>query len=195
MKTFFSICLLLLAGMFPVSAATDIFIRAKNPQHQMLDYDGDSLNVDFPGRDGWFQLQSVSFGIENTVLIGSGTGGAGAGKARALPLTAIKFPNGASAALFNACAAGMHWEEFEIVFARPGERGSEVTMRAEFKLVMVTAVGVSGNEGDDRSTETLGLQYGAHRITFFTADPKGGIVQAGQSVWSFILNNNQYSVE
>ncbi len=195
MKAFLKTCLLLLALVFPVSGATDIFIRAKNPQNQALAYQGDSVHENFPGNEGWFQLQSVSFGIENTVLIGSGTGGAGAGKAKALPVTALKFPNSASAALFNACATGLHWDEFEIVFARPGERGHEVTMRIEFKLVMVTKVGVSGSEGDDRPAETLGLQYGAHRITFFSMDPKGAWVQTGQTIWSFVLNIPQFRVE
>lgn len=195
MKALLTILLSCFSAVLPVSAATDIFIRAKGPMPGSITYIGDSLDEEYPGSQGWFQLQSLSFGIENDVTIGSTSGGAGAGKARALPVSALKFPNSASAALFTACALGGHWDEFEIVFTKPAQLSRVTAMKVDFKLVFVTSVGVSGSVGDDQSKETVGLGYGAHRITFFGTDKGGKPVQTGQTVWSFVLNEGVYAVQ
>lgn len=195
MNAFLSALLFCLLAVLPASAATDIFIRAKGPMPGSMIYTGDSLAEEYPGSQGWFQLESLSFGIENTVTIGSTSGGAGAGKARALPVSALKFPNSASAALFTACAMGGHWDEFEIVFAKPSQLGQVATMKVDFKLVFVTSVGVSGAAADDQARETVALTYGAHRITFFGTDKGGKPVQTGQTIWSFVLNQDVYAVQ
>jgi len=181
-----------------VQAASDIFIRFVNPAGGLPSYTGDSTHEQFKGADGWFAVNAVSFGMENQTTIGSASGGAGAGKAKALPVSCVKLPNSASAALFTACAIGGHWDTAEIVFTKPVPSSNKtvVHMRLELKLVMVSNLAVQMSSGDDAPTETATLQYAAQRITFFAPNPANpsNMVQTGQSIWSFVLNAAQFSV-
>lgn len=180
-----------------VQAASDIFIRLVNPVGTPP-YTGDSVHEQFKGPDGWFTVNSVNFGMENSTTIGSTSGGAGAGKAKALPLGCVKMPNSASAVLFTACATGGHWDTAEIVFTKtpPGSNKALVYLRVELKLVVVTNLAVQMAGGEDSPTENSTFQYGAQRITFYAQNPANPsqMVQAGQSVWSFVTNSAQFGV-
>ncbi|QJE97425.1 type VI secretion system tube protein Hcp [Luteolibacter luteus] len=185
MRLLFALLLLCAAAVSPASAAVDIYIRARGTNPSQLNYTGDSNSAQFPASEGWFGLSSVSFGIESdtSILTGGGTSG---GKARALPLSLVKFPNSASAAFFNACTQARAWDEFEIVFTTPGANQSEVTMRIEVKRCFVVELSTAGSGGDDRPMETVKLIYGAQRISFYAPNNqtgKYGLV--GQSIWSF----------
>jgi len=177
------------------AAAMDIFLRAKGPSNPTLSHAGDSTSLAFPGVEGWFAVRAFQFGTENTINIGSATSGGGAGKAQALPAGFAKLPNAASAALFNSCVLGAHWDEFEIVFARPsgGQSPGSVVLRVELKLVIVGSVGIAASSGDDAPGEDVQIQYGAQRITFYSQDSTGKVVQSGQSIWSFVQNNATFT--
>ena len=177
-----------------VQAASDIFIRFTGSIGGGMNYTGDSKNTQFPGSQGWVEASSVGLGMENVITIG-GTGGAGAGKAKANPLSCVKIPNSASAALFTACAIGGHWDVMEIVFTKQSQTGkSETYLKVELKLVLVAELALKMAEGDDNPSETVTLAYGAQRLTFYAPNPTGGApVQAGISTWSFVLNNNTFA--
>lgn len=201
MKSFRSLLGLVVAlvvlAQSQVQAASDIFIRLVGPTGVPA-YTGDSTHEQFKGSDGWFGVNAVSFGMENSTTIGSTSGGAGAGKASPNPLSMMKFPNSASAALFTSCAVGGHWDTAEIVFTRPSSSGGKalVYMRLELKMVIATNLAVQMSSGDDAPTETTTLQYGAQRITFFAPNPTNPsqMVQTGQATWSFVRNAAVFEV-
>lgn len=169
-----------------VQAASDIFIRLVTPGSGVPTYTGDSQNAQFKGSDGWFDASSVGFGMSNDTPVS----GAGTGKAAADPVTAVKFPNSASAALFTACALGGHWDTAEIVFTKSsGATGkTEAYLKLELKLVVVTKLGMQMDSGDDLPREDVKLAYAAQRITFYKQNPDGTFTQTGQSTWSFTRN-------
>ncbi|WP_367873620.1 type VI secretion system tube protein Hcp [Luteolibacter sp. Populi] len=179
-----------------VQAASDIFIRFTGASAGSgLNYTGDSKNAQFLGNQGWFEANSVEFGMENVITIGSATGGVGVGKAKANPLSCVKMPNSASAALFTACATGGHWDVMEIVFTKLSPNGkTEAYLRVELKLVFVSELAMEMAGGDDNPSETVTVAYGAQRLTFF-GPPASGVgtpVQTGQSIWSFVKNNKTF---
>lgn len=185
MKLLVALLLLCAAALPSASAANDIFIRAKGNNPAQLAYTGDSNVQQFPASEGWFQLASVSIGLEAESSLMNGTG-ASVGKPMPRPLSMVKFPNSASAAFFNACTQGRGWDEFEIVFTTPSNDKLEVTLRIEVKKCFVTDLSLGGSDGDDRPTESVKLVYGAQRYTFFAPNPQTGkYIQAGQSTWSF----------
>ncbi len=177
-----------------VQAATDIFARLVTPTGGAPAATGDSVNPQFKGADGWFDVSEVSYGMQNDTTIG-GTGGVGAGKATILPLSCVKIPNSASAALFTACAVGGHWDTLEVVFTKTngGTGKSDAYLRLEFKLVFVSKLGISVSAGDDSPREEVTLLYAAQRITFYTQKPDGTMLQTGQSVWSFTKNTATFT--
>ncbi|WP_035613305.1 type VI secretion system tube protein Hcp [Haloferula sp. BvORR071] len=180
-----------------VQAASDIFVRFVTPGSGVPGYTGDSTNLTFPGSQGWFQVESVGLGMENVITIGGATGGAGAGKARALELSCVKSPNSASAALFTSCAMGGHWDVMEIVYTKPtaATGKSETYLKVELKLVLVSKLDLKANTGDDKPTEEVSIAYGAQRLTFYAAPTSGPgtPVKTGEAIWSFVLNKNVFA--
>ncbi|MCW1886590.1 type VI secretion system tube protein Hcp [Luteolibacter flavescens] len=165
-------------------AQADIFIRFQGPGQGVPAYVGDSRNATFKGTDGWFELQSFSFGTENTVNFA--TGGGSAGKPAALPVKLAKTPNAASAAIMTACVTGGHWDTAEIVYTRPFNNKSEIYLKVELKIAIPTKIGLSI---EDEPSEDVVLIYAAQRISFFSQNPTSGApVAAGVSTWSFTRN-------
>ncbi len=172
----------------PSMAAFDTYIRFAQSGTSWLD--GDSKNEQYNGGEGWSALQSFSFGIENTVNIGSVTGGGGAGKATFKTVNLYKKTDSLSAELFSACALGRHFERVEIVVVRSGETttGTSRVLRADLRFVMVQDVNLSASDGDEVVSEGVILQHGAHEISFYGQGKAGEELTPKTSTWSRVSN-------
>lgn len=190
MKYFTLILISALLAIQSVSAL-DIFMRAKAPTNPALNYTGDSIDSDYNGSDGWFDISSFSFGVERPVPNGS----QGAADASALPLGFIKRASAVSAALFTSCVTNFSWDEVEVVFVRSGEFSTDLVMRVELRQVTVSSITGAVANGDDSLEEEVRLSYGAQRLTFFSGGSGDQAVQTGQSVWSFVKNESSFEVE
>jgi type VI secretion system secreted protein Hcp len=89
------------------------------------------------------EIQSFSWGVVNDASTGSGTGGGGTGKARLQPLTVVKRPDAASAALFAAVAIGDHFAKANVMVVSSGG-----TLRYEFGLVLPSGFVTQGSQGE-----------------------------------------------
>ncbi|WP_193215138.1 type VI secretion system tube protein Hcp [Luteolibacter marinus] len=148
---------------------------------------------------GFFPLGSVEIGVENTVNIGSASGGAGAGRAKFKPLKIRKRPGRVSTDLFKKLVTGGHYDEVEIVLVRGGlAPGAPPSLVMTFGLKMVVAAALDYNvtDGDAAPDEAVELQFGAIRMKNYTYDPQTGeSTPAGEEVWSQVLNNATFNVQ
>jgi type VI secretion system secreted protein Hcp len=143
-------------------------MMANDPPYKMfLFLDGIPGGSGANGRNGWFDITSVDWGVEQAVAI-SGTGGGmtGAGsKQRRLLFTSASGV--ASPLLFEACVTGKHIKEatFEVV------RGKSAVVRWAFEDMLVTAFGSGATDAADGLTDTFTVL--ARRLRYTTKDTRG----------------------
>jgi type VI secretion system Hcp family effector len=81
-----------------------------------------------PGtRGSIITVLAYSYGLQNSMTIGSGTGGAGAGKVTQKPLTITHTMGGSSPEFLGAAASGERLTSVVINFFRTDKSGKEVT--------------------------------------------------------------------
>lgn len=145
-----------------------------------------------------FEIISFEIGAENTINIGSTSGGGGAGKAVFKEFTITKKTDSASPGLFTCLVSGAHFDDMHVELRRSGggtkSDDSQVFLRFDFYLVMVQDISWSGSDGDDVCEETVILQYGAMKITYWPQDAKGARKKEISREWSRILNEATTSV-
>ncbi len=163
------------------------------------DIKGETQDVDYGTDKGAFEILSFELGAENTINIGSITGGGGAGKATFKEFTITKKTDTSSTKLFEALATGRHIKTVIIELRRSGQanktlRSGGIFMRFEMKLVMVQDISWSGSDGDDICEETVILQFGAIEVTYTPQTKEGKDGTKQQARWSRVKNNNSLDV-
>jgi type VI secretion system secreted protein Hcp len=161
---------------------------------------GETMDSDMAKKEA-LELASFSFGAENTVNIGSASGGAGAGKVSFHEFEVTKKTDTASCGLFQTCCTGNHFDEAIIEMRRAGgstAKSGATFMKFHFKMVVVNDISWSGSDGDDTIEETVKFRYGAIKVEYFKQDSKGKMTKAsgsqGEVKWSQVLNEANYSV-
>jgi type VI secretion system secreted protein Hcp len=138
------------------------------------------------------ELKSFAFGAENTISLGSATGGAGAGKARFNELTITKLSDSTSATLFQMLVTGGHFKSATLSIRKSGDKtkpGGGVYERFTFSMVFVSKISINGSSGDDTPTETVVLNYGALKWEYSRQDPTGNLTPVPPTQWSVITNS------
>lgn len=142
---------------------------------------------------GAFEVLSFELGAENTINIGSISGGGGAGKATFKEFTITKKTDTATTDLFKALVTGTHIQDLFIELRRSGEAATAsggVFLRFEFALVMVQDISWSGSDGDDICEETVIFQYGAMKVQYYLQSAGGKMAsEPKQMMWSRVKNN------
>jgi type VI secretion system secreted protein Hcp len=154
-----------------------------------------------PDYKNCFEIKSFSFGAENTINIGSQSGGGGAGKASFKEFNITKQTDSGSCGLFLACCSGTHFPDAKLTLRRSGQEGGRsggVYMVFEFKMLMVQDIEWTGSDGDDVCEETVNCQYGAIKVTYkqqLASGDHGDVTQGmGAAEWSRIKNKNVFEV-
>lgn len=192
MKSLLCTLLVSFASLISSQAAFDIFIKFGETSPNAIDV-GDSKSEAYSGNQGWFKLTTYSFGIKNTVDIGSAPG---VGRASFEEIVITKKAGVGSADLFLACAKGDHFDKVTIVMVRSGVSGGPSPARIlqmELHHVLVQSVKAAGADGDDAVNEVLTIKHGAHQLEFFKEDTQGGVESAGKTIWSVVNNNESTS--
>lgn len=167
-----------------------------------LEFKGETQDVDYGPKSKLqaFEVLSFELGAENTINIGSVTGGGGAGKATFKEFTVTKKTDTASTKLFEALATGQHIYEVFIDLRRSGQssttlRTGGVFMQFKMRLVMVQDISWSGSDGDDICEETVIFQFGAIEINYTPQDKDGKSKKTETVRWSRVRNDNSYEVD
>jgi type VI secretion system secreted protein Hcp len=142
---------------------------------------------------GAFEIEEVSFSVENPTTVGSATGGSGAGKAKFNPFHIRKDVDAASCPLFSACVAGAHFPSMMLAVRKSGGVNL-VYLQYIFRQVFVTEITWVGGGGDDNPKEEITFVYGALGIQYIQQKPDGSAGTALQGMWSQITNKTTMDV-
>ena len=116
----------------------------------------------------FFALEDFSFSDQQTVSIGSASGGAGAGKVTFTPLQLTLSQLGLQPALFEALASGAAFQEVDVLGYSQGS--NELVTDDSFGLVF------ADNLSTDASGATqVSLEYGSEEIQQFVPLPDGSL--------------------
>lgn len=123
---------------------------------------------------GWIEAIHFSAGVSQTVSItASSAGGATTGRADVRPFTFFKEVDSSSPKLFQACAAGTHFNKITIAMHRSG--GDEKVKFLEYELTNCIISDVSINSGsEDFPTESISIDFGKIIVSYVKQYRKGG---------------------
>lgn len=130
---------------------------------------------------------SFSFTVSNAATIGSGTSGAGAGKAVFGTFQFSAHVSTASPLLFDACCQGVHFPSASLYFRKAGGK-QEVYLRYDFALVFVTSIQTKSIDGDPVPVEVVTLAYGGLVERYAAQTATGTTSGAVQRGWSQVMN-------
>jgi type VI secretion system secreted protein Hcp len=160
------------AGMLPVKGETkdDVYSKkAPNPA---------------------FEISSWSFAIENPTTIGSGTSGAGSGKAKFNEFSIKKTTDSASPAFFRNCVAGAHYKKVTLEMRKAGgdpQSAGKPFLTYTFYTVFTT--GIDYDIGDEAGpTEQVKFQYGTLVVKYQSQKPDGTPGDIKINGWNQITN-------
>jgi type VI secretion system secreted protein Hcp len=150
--------------------AFDTFLKIESPNVA-----GESTDSKHKGE---IEIYSFSLGASNPTTIGSGTGGAGAGKVSLSSFNFMKKTDKTSPVLFQACASGTHYAKVTITCRKAGGSNPVEYLKYTFTTVVVESIQWSGSSGgDDTPTESCSFAYGKVQIDYTpqkNADGSGG---------------------
>jgi type VI secretion system secreted protein Hcp len=110
----------------------------------------------------WIEVDSFSWGASQTGVNATG-GGGGAGKVSFQDLHITKPTDTSSAALFQKCASGQHFQKCQLYVRKAGgdaSGASSVFLKIELDDVLVSGVQFEGaTQGDDRPTEDVTFNF------------------------------------
>lgn len=131
----------LFLGVSPLLAAVDAFIK----------FDGVTGESHQPGRTGWFEIDSWSFGVsQGGGSIGSNGGGHGAGKVAVHDISITKKVDKASPKLAQASLTGKHFPKVTL---------DVKTLHYVFEDVVITSVQTQGSMGGGIPREVIKMSY------------------------------------
>jgi type VI secretion system secreted protein Hcp len=123
---------------------------------------------------GWIEALNYSAGASQTVsTTASSAGGAAGERTDIKPFTFTKQVDSSSPKLFQACAAGTHFDKIIIALHRAG--GTEKIKFLEYELSNCILCDVSINGGsEDLPSESISINFGKIIITYSKQRRDGG---------------------
>lgn len=142
----------------------------------------------------YVQVASFQFDQQQTLNIGSTSGGAGAGKITFNPLTITKAVDALSPKLFQAMASGTAYKRIEILFTKglPG-LGTTVYYKVILKLVAVKSMAVSSVDDctDGCAAESVSFEYGGMQIYTYKPQTSGFYLENPvHGGWDRLINSS-----
>lgn len=165
---------------FP-KAATGGLLTGKSSQPE-----GETTDAWFSGKKA-LEVLSFQFGVTQAETTGSGSTGAGAGRAKFDEFSIEKNVDLASVPLYNACTAGAHFPSVMLAIRKAG--GSNLLyLQYIFCQVFVTNISWQGGSGEEAPKESIKFKFGAMGIQYIqqTAAGKEGTKMTG--LWSTTTN-------
>jgi type VI secretion system secreted protein Hcp len=169
----------------------DAYMWLETPQGGAPPVQGETTDAVHAAKKA-FEIFSFSWGASNPVSIGSGTGGAGAGKVSISSFNVMKRTDNASPNLFAACSCGGHYGKANVVLRKAGgtkDKTGSVYITYTFSKVFVESIQWSGSSGgDDYPTESVSFAFGACKIQYWPQKATGEQGTVNEKMWSVIQN-------
>jgi type VI secretion system secreted protein Hcp len=137
-----------------------------------------------------FEIKDFSFGVENPTTIGSGTGGAGAGKIKFNEFTIKRTTDKCSPDFFFNSCIGSHYKNVYIEMRKSGgdiASSGKPFLQFRFGVVFTTKIDWSG-PGDEGPEEGVTFVYGQFGVRYTPQKPDGTPDDAKYSAWDQIQN-------
>lgn len=139
-----------------------------------------------------FDISEWSFGITQTVSIGSATGGAGAGKVSFDPFTIKKVLDKSSPFFFSTLCTGGHYKTVNLLVRKSGvqaKKSGGIYFEIDFYMAFITKIDWSHDE--TAPTEEITFDYGAMRIAYKKQTPDGSLESSPKmAAWNKLDNSN-----
>jgi type VI secretion system secreted protein Hcp len=164
--------------------ATDYFLKLV-PMTGAPAINGESTDATHQGE---IEIESFSWGIHQTLNIGSQSTGAGAGKASPIELSFVTRASTASPSLIQACASGLPFNATLTIRKAGGKQ--EEYMKVFFTTAALSnyrSIGTSGVDIIPRDEFTL--VFGTCQMEYRPQAKGGGLGAAILKGWNFIKNS------
>ena len=132
------------------------------------------------------QLLTFRFGATQPGSAGIG-GGAGVGRAHMENFEVSKYVDKSSPKLFQACAAGTHTANAQLVCRKAGGTQQEY-LKIFLKDVIISSIRTASMGGEHLPTETIELNYSYIKIDYAGQDAKGNLTGAVSGGWDVLKN-------
>lgn len=182
--------LLAIALLGAPAKADAIFVVFENPAAGALAVKGSPLDEEM-AKLGALKVDTLDFGIENSLVIDPRAGATGSGRAAFLPLR-MALPVGPGVpALLQTAGAGGHYGDVTVHFRTVGRQPVDYATLA-LKLVAVSSVEVSAGASPPQAT--VALTFGAMKLDVYPQDAKGEVAkdpETGQ--WNAMTGTADFS--
>ncbi len=176
--------------------AFDAFLVFGSPGPGAVAIEGETQDSQMKEKKA-FEIEEFEFGVENTLNIGSKSGGAGAGKVQFKEFSISKTTDNGSAGLFRTCCSGGHYNDVQLILRRAGSeklKSGDDFLRYKFKLVAIKDITWSGSDGDDVPNESVVFEFGAIQIEYTQQKTDGSKGGTDTQKWSRVKNSNDFAV-
>ena len=146
--------------------------------------DGDVVSVN---GGQLFALEGFSFSEQNSLSIGSQSGGAGAGKATFNPLQLTFSQLGLQPVMLQALATGSHFKEVDVLGY---SQANQLVTDDSFGLVLASNLGV-----DSSGATQVSLEYGSQEIQQSTQLANGSLSPPVTASWNQVSNTADFSTD
>jgi type VI secretion system secreted protein Hcp len=135
-----------------------------------------------------FEVEDYSFDIEQTLNIGSGGTGAGAGKVTFNPFSITRKIDKSSPVLFESACSGTPYKQVALALRKSAGGGMSgvIFLRFDFKLVAVKTI--SWSHDDESPKETTTFEFGGLLIRYCQQKADGSLYPAIPGGWNRVKN-------
>jgi len=169
--------------------AFDAFLIFEAESGKAVALEGETQDKVFAAKKA-MEISEFSFGVENTLSIGSASGGAGSGKATFKEFNIKKVTDTASPALFKTCVTGGHYKSVTLYIRKSGGATTgKPYLTFRFGMAAVKSIEWAGSSGDDVPTETVLFEFGTIEIFYKKQNPDGTLMAWAPQGWSRIANS------
>jgi len=144
-----------------------------------------------------FDISEWSFGISQTVSMGSASGGASSGKVSFDPFTIKKVVDKSSPYFFATLCTGGHYKTVNLLVRKSGVaagKSGAIYLEIDFYMAFITKIDWSHD--DTAPTEEITFDYGAMQISYKKQMPTGGLDTKTQTTaWNKLNNTKTWPTE
>jgi type VI secretion system secreted protein Hcp len=158
--------------------AVDMFLELEGVKGETLDKTFKSKNA--------IDVLSWNWGLSNTGTFHHGSGG-GSGKANFNDISITKYVDKATADLMLVCASGKHMAKGTLTCRKAGDNPLEY-LKINLTQILVSSYATGGAAGDERTTETVTLNFAKVKVEYFMQSATGGKEPGGQMGWDIAGN-------